>query len=231
MTELSPEARALIRAGSSVLRPSAGDRARIRASLAGRLGAAVVITPGTAGASPAKSLLTWPNMSALALGVGVAGMGAFLALREPAPAPQPLPATRLVATTANVPARPSTAVVAVSPARAELAPPEKAAPSPPEQRRAALPVVDGLAEEVSILSRATSALRASRPADALTLLDEHQRKFPNGRLAEERRGARVQALCALGRRPEAESALARLEKAAPRSPHVTRARKACGFGE
>jgi hypothetical protein len=86
---------------------------------------------------------------------------------------------------------------------------------------------DRLAEEVAILSRAATNLEAGRASDALRAIDEHQRKFPNGLLAEERYAARVQALCALGRRDEAATELARLSRLAPDSPHVARARKSC----
>jgi hypothetical protein len=77
---------------------------------------------------------------------------------------------------------------------------------------------------VALLARATSSLHAGRPADALKVLDEYQRRFPKGLLAEERRAARAQALCSLGRQSEAETELARL---APQSLAAARARQAC----
>jgi len=80
---------------------------------------------------------------------------------------------------------------------------------------------------VALLSRATSALRAGRAADALTLLNEHQHKFPKGVLSEERRAAKAQALCSLGRQTEGRAELARL---APHSPAAIRAQQACGNG-
>ena len=83
---------------------------------------------------------------------------------------------------------------------------------------------DNLSEEVAILSRAETELHAGRPAVALRLLDEHERKFGNGLLAEERIAARVQALCALGRTTEADAQLARLS---PKSLHGEQARQAC----
>jgi hypothetical protein len=78
------------------------------------------------------------------------------------------------------------------------------------------------------LSKATGALNAGRAGEALKALDEHQRKFPNGALTEERRGARARALCTLGLRSEAEQELARLARSAPSSPHLLQARKLCG---
>jgi len=87
---------------------------------------------------------------------------------------------------------------------------------------------DRLAEEVAILSQASAALHGGRPAAALKALDEHRRKFPRGALLQERASARIQALCALGRMKEARSELLRLARTSPNSPHVVRARKACG---
>jgi len=89
------------------------------------------------------------------------------------------------------------------------------------------PPRDRLAQEVAILSRAAGYLEAGRPSDALRAIDEHQRKFPNGVLKEERYAARVQALCALGRRDEAAAELAHLSRLAPDSPQVARARQSC----
>jgi Flp pilus assembly protein TadD len=86
---------------------------------------------------------------------------------------------------------------------------------------------DGLAEEVALLSRAETELRAGRPAKALSALSEHQRKFPRGALAEERAAARIQALCALGRTDDANAQLRQLLHLSPNSAHEGRARQAC----
>jgi hypothetical protein len=55
-------------------------------------------------------------------------------------------------------------------------------------------------------------------------LAEHQRQFPQGLLSVERRAARAQALCQLGRKAEAERELRGLS---PSSPQAARARKLC----
>ena len=83
---------------------------------------------------------------------------------------------------------------------------------------------DRLSEEVSLLSRAETALHSGKLEAALTLLDEHERKFTSGLLAEERIAARVQALCALGRKAEADAQLVRLSS---QSLHASRAPQAC----
>lgn len=51
-----------------------------------------------------------------------------------------------------------------------------------------------LSAERSILSRAQSALRGRRAQTALSALREHERRFPNGQLVEERRALTVRAL-------------------------------------
>jgi hypothetical protein len=84
-----------------------------------------------------------------------------------------------------------------------------------------------LAEEVALLSRAETELRAGRPAKALLALSEHQRKFPRGALSEERTAARIQALCALERTDEANAQLKQLLHISPNSAHEERARQAC----
>ncbi|MHB8873728.1 MAG: tetratricopeptide repeat protein [Myxococcaceae bacterium] len=66
-----------------------------------------------------------------------------------------------------------------------------------------------LEAESALLSTALSRLRLDKdPSGALEALDEHRRQFPRGVLRDEERVGRVDALLALGRRPEA---LAELE--------------------
>jgi hypothetical protein len=173
--------------------------------------------PSTA---PAAASAIAVKVAAAIVVISAAGGGLFLGLRTERPPPRDA-ATAPVHSAALPPAPvdkvPQSAPSAVT--RAEAA--ERRAPLGP---RAA----DRLAEEVAILSQASVALHARRPAAALKALDEHRRKFPRGALGQERTSARIQALCALGRTNEARAELARLERTSPHSPHVARARKACG---
>jgi hypothetical protein len=84
-----------------------------------------------------------------------------------------------------------------------------------------------LAEETRLLQAAQRELAQKRTAAALVLLDEHAAKFPRGALAQERAGARVLALCDLGRLAEARSAAAAFVRASPHSPLVPRLRASC----
>jgi hypothetical protein len=104
--------------------------------------------------------------------------------------------------------------------------PRDAARTPVDPEPEVAPV-DTLAEETRMLARAREALGAGRPNAALSILAEHRRTFPSGRLAPERAALRVIALCDAGRR--AEGARAADAFLAAHSAHAlaTRVRKAC----
>jgi hypothetical protein len=160
--------------------------------------------------------------------VAFAGAGVLFALYKESGQGSSLPRASGVATVVTAPASdllPSdTDVPPEVSSRAEEAPapaPVPARPVPPRRAH------DGLSDEIAILSRAETELHSGRPESALKALDEHERRFPNGVLAEERTAARVQALCALGRTAEADAELARLARISPHSAHEERARQAC----
>jgi hypothetical protein len=215
MSELSPRGQALLRASRAALRPRGGDKERILASLRERLGGAPLAhDPARAAAGASRMLWT---VSAAAL-VGVAGVVA-IALSSGKPELVPPTAPALV-----------TAAPVIAAAPSGVAP--DAAPVPASSAAATLPSVptrrsDRLAEEVAILSHAAKSLRAGRAADALGALNEHQRKFPSGLLTQERRAARAEALCSLGRFGEAQSELSTLVRTAPQSPLTVRAQERC----
>lgn len=224
MTELSSAADALMRAGHAAMLPSPADRERIAAALRARLGDAV-LPPAAPGATPvltrAPSFPAWAKLLAAAGAVGIAGVAALFGFGGAASVPKLQPSAPLAATAVIIPAPPP---VVSAPVVAG----ENAAPPEPRLISASRPQ-DNLAREVDILSRAASELRAGRAANALKALDEHERRFPNGVLSEERRGARVQALCMLGRREQGENELERLARSSPQSPNVARAEQVCGI--
>ncbi len=243
MALLGPKASALVKAGRDAQRPTALDRERIQQALESRLGATAfapesgdatsptdaappaAAAPPVGAAPPASALPTagasgvsvW-LVSGVIVALGVLGAVFYSTGRaEPKSAALAQPSPPPVTAPALVPSAPQ-------------AEPEKPLPTVPTTERAEPPVPssrpkqDRLAQEVALLTRATSDLNAGRAAQALKVLDEHQRKFPTGLLAEERRAARAQALCSLGRVSEAQADLARL---APRSPAVARAKQVC----
>jgi hypothetical protein len=86
---------------------------------------------------------------------------------------------------------------------------------------------DALAEELDDIRAAQDALNRGDATSALTALARHATRFPNGTLREERRGMRVTALCALGRRAEARAEAQLLLTENPRSPQAWRLRASC----
>jgi hypothetical protein len=100
-----------------------------------------------------------------------------------------------------------------------------APPSVPSSKPAA-----NLQAEAELLARASSAIGSGRAAQALELLDRHEREYADGALAEERAAARVLALCAAGRTDEARRLGEQFLRRAPRSPLVPRVRASCAFG-
>lgn len=212
MSPLNPKARELVRAGRNGYRPTASDRERVEAVLRERLGADVL--PADGGTSLSTGVASWKIVSGVAIGVLALG-GAGLLARRPAPPPAP-----------SAPPPPVAAPVVV-PSEPPVAPQLMAAESPaPQSRVAAAPrgdARDRLGREVALLSRATSALHAGRAEAALKVLAEHQRRFPDGSLREERYAAKAQALCALGRLNEARAELAHLPAHSPAAASVEQA--------
>lgn len=221
--ELGPQARALFEAERGALRPTSADRKRIAVALSARLGAGAfpfgLDAPPASSPAPASGhWFGWPAISVMA-GVVVSGGLALSTLRA-----SELKAPPVVITTAQA------ALPAPSAPPAPTAPaPEVEAATPPGAGAASAGrrAPDRLAEEVAILSRAETELHAGRYQGALRVLEEYERKFHNGKLAQERAAARILALCGLGRTTEANAALARLSRG---SLHAGTAREACAKG-
>jgi hypothetical protein len=222
MAPLSPKGRELIRAGRGALRPTAADRERIEAALRNKLGAEALPL-----ASPqALRLLRtgWPFVHGAVATLCLVG-GALLF----APDAQVKPPTAPVM---QASAQRSLPVEARSPRNDpadKLADPSddlaRSLSAPGGSPHAGLhPRSDRLAQEVALLSRATSALRTGRADEALRVLAVHQQRFAGGVLKEERLAAKAQALCLLGRVREGRAELSRL---APELPTAGRARDVC----
>jgi outer membrane protein assembly factor BamD (BamD/ComL family) len=81
--------------------------------------------------------------------------------------------------------------------------------------------------EIALVRDARAALRGGDAARSLALLDEHDRRFPGGALAEDCAAERVYALCALGDSAGARSAAARFLSDHPYSPHAASVRASC----
>lgn len=193
MNELSQRATILVRVGRGAMQPSLADRERISAMLRARLGEAVL--PFEAGAvTLLLSRFAWAKLYWAVAAIGIGSGAAVLASRSAEPLARTAPASALERIESALPA------------------PQEPAPPPAIQAPESAPVVahepatpavrkgsDRLGQEVAILSRATGELHAGHAASALKAVEEHERRFPNGTLVQERREARAQALRALGR--------------------------------
>jgi hypothetical protein len=220
MATLGPKASAVVDAARSALRATDADRERIEAALRARLGPAAL--PAKAALLRVSYFRPKPRRFAWrfippTVGVFVIGGALSLAVRpgsrpiveqKPAPARTPEvigPATLSAGTTEHLvsPAEPPAEVA--TPAASSVHPLHASTSSP-----SARPGQDQLMLEVALLARATSALHSGHAGDALKALNEHQREFPSGLLSAERRGAKAQALCLLGRVAEGRAELAQL---------------------
>jgi hypothetical protein len=115
-----------------------------------------------------------------------------------------------VAAKAPAPSRGSTprasapaAAVAAAPAQttapAATTPPAPEAPAPAAEEAPPARPSTALADETRLLWEADQALRSGSTSRALSLLDEHASRYPDGSLSPERGAERVVALCKLGR--------------------------------
>jgi hypothetical protein len=224
---LSSRASSVVKAGRRGLRATEADRQRIEEALRARIGPQALPPASAPSATAGARGLGSSAVTGAAIGVClVGGLLLYLGRSEPPPPPSPPVEARPASTGATAPLiqpAPSSLVPPLSPSELAM----EAGPSsslPASRSSSGRPRQDGLAQEVALLSRATSALRAGRAEEALKALNEHQREFPNGVLGEERRAAKAQALCSLGRVAEGRAELARLS---PQSLAARRAAKVC----
>jgi hypothetical protein len=219
------------------MRPTAADQQRIAEALSARIAAGaggLSIAPAAFVAKAHWLGLSWPVLSTVVVGLAAGGLFLAGALQSETTEVPAVPVAARAAVPSPVAGGPAAgADVAPSVTARGAAAAETQAVTPAPATRVAsddIPVSvrrqssDRLAEEVEILSRAQTELHAGQFASSLRLLEEHARKFPRGTLAQERRAARIQALCGMGRMSEADTELARLS---PGSVHEGRARQAC----
>jgi hypothetical protein len=173
-----------------------------------------VMTSSTAAASAlAKGGLS--RAAWLAWGGSVAavsGVAAAVLLTPPAATP---PAALPPAPAPGLPSAPPAAVQA-----AEAAPPPPV--EPPVERRASAGAA-GIWDEPQLIERARKAL-AAEPRRALSLAQEHQRRFPAGALSLEREVIVIEALSRAGQTSEARRRALSFESKYPKSIHLPRIR-------
>jgi hypothetical protein len=174
----------------------------VRADLARRLGS----LPPKSSPPPTPSGAVGPAAVAKAVALvilgGIAGSAITLAVR---PAPKPS-ATQVVV---EPPAVDTGAPVAAAPqpSSSDLAAPASAPPpAPPPSPPPAVATSDrALAHERALIETARAAVLRRDGVAALLAASDHQRQFPNGRLAEEREALAIQGLMLAGRADEADA--------------------------
>lgn len=199
-----PELEALLAAGKpidelpEIVRARALSRAR--ASMANP-------TPVRVAGPTGRRILALAFAASAVLLVGVAG--AVVALRTFVP--QPLPPAPPISPHSVAPAP------VLPPAAPEI--PALAPPAPIPSRHATRPATpsESYTAELELLHRAQTAYAGRDFASALAVVAEHRRRFPNGRLTEEREALRVRALTGAGRSNEARAAAAAFAERFPRS--------------
>lgn len=197
--DTSPEARELLGYGRAPKRldPEAFRRSKRRLLAA-------------AAAPAAAGTFLWVQHAALGALLGLA-VTVTATVVPRAFAPERAPSARVTETAASpVPAAPlaaSAPAPAVEPLNPTPSPPRaESAPAPIIERNEPAPVessAERLAREAKLLERARALLESS-PGQALAVLTDHERTFPDGSLGPEREVLAVDALVRLGRLGEAE---------------------------
>jgi len=206
--------------------PPAPDVARAR--LLGRARAAVAEARASSLSLPAASAagagrgrrMAVAAGALLAFGTAAAGAAVYAHVTR---APEVVPISR-------VPEAPSPRRLASS---SPTPSPSEQVPSPRTARvhRTITTPQESYAAELQLLQRAQSEYASHDFDNALVLVAEHGRRFPHGRLAEEREALRVRSLARAGRGDEARRALTAFAKRFPRSAFLPRLQEAARTAE
>ena len=213
---------ALLRAGREYRRPGSTHTKTLAAL--GLVGSSALFAKSSAAASfwSLKSLLVGSTL------VGVVAAGVILAT-SPEPAP-PAPPTDLHVTAAPAKAVTTPRSTRAAAPEAEVAP-VGAQPAPAPSTRSA-PVATARAEsitaELKAIDAARSALAAGDEARALTLLDDHARRFPRGRLQLEAEVLRIEAMARSGNAAAARTRAKAFVDRHPNSVFTPRVRRLAG---
>jgi hypothetical protein len=210
---------ALVEAGKQV--PSLPDVVRARALARARATVAAEPFRSEPVPGPHRRGLTVALAASLAVAVVGASAWGALALRRDRKVATTPPAARAVA-----PAPIDTRGSAEAPPSPTVAAPAMTTPvTKPHPAVRSRPGRESYAAELALLKRAQVAYAEGDYPDALALVGEHGRRFPAGRLAEEREALRVRTLGRTGRTDEARQAAAAFAERFPRSVLLPRVSK------
>ena len=218
MSDLGPQARALLDAARRATSPTPVETTRLWDRLSDALPSSAPSSGATAGVG---------TKIAMAIAI-VAAIGGSALLIAPSRSASSM--TFAAPRVSEPPALPSLTRARASAIAEQPAPPPLAA-LPVEQlprapRAHAAPVASASAapddSDITLVRAAYVALRAGDASRALALVDEHARRHSASALSAERDATRVLALCALGQRDQARTALQRFKKSFPSSSQLTR---------
>jgi len=243
MNDLSPQAKALLRAARSFDEPSEDDHRRVRSSVLSRVGAGAAIGLAAAVSTSSLAASTGAILSGTAAKIGIAMLlagglstGAYLATHERSAPPQAVVETVKAAPQPTLPSavEASAAVeapVAIDDAKAQVSetPTPQAARTTAAGKNRASRANGDIEGEVRLLEEADADLRHGDAAGALARLGEHATKYPGGALRQEREGMNVVALCQAGRQTEGRAAAERFLSRSSKSALASRIRAACGI--
>ena len=194
-----------LKAVAAALGPALGGSAGSGAGATGTSGAAAGATGAVSG-----PIVVLGVVAACAL----AGGGLYALVKSSAPefSHAPTPTTPIV-----VPAAPSVSAPS-QPQEPETTAEEPSASAAPEPVKPA-PTASKGPSEAELLRRAQQLVQTN-PAQALALTREHQRRFPNGALSQEREVIAIEALKKLGNEKAAKEKSGEFEKSYPGSAHI-----------
>jgi hypothetical protein len=212
---LDSQLESLLARGKSI--PALPDLVRARALARARATAAMAARRGGIPRARRRPLTVALAASAALAILTATAVAAFRVVTRQNPPVQPTPTSPMAATET----RPAAATI--EPTFTDLPIASPSLPVARHQRATHLSsALDSYAAELDLLHRAQTAYVGHDFAGALTLVAEHGRRFPNGRLAEEREALRVRSLAGAGRTAEAHRAAAAFAERFPRSVLVPR---------
>jgi hypothetical protein len=203
----------LLESGRAIARVP--DVVRARALARARTAAAGQPASMPEAAPRRRTMLALALAASLVLAAGATGAAAALFARTPEADAPPVPVAA-----APQPRVRTLSLVPAPSAHAIPAPPTATAKH--HRTEPSLSPQESYAAELELLQLAQTAYGRLDYASALTLASEHGRRFPNGRLAEEREALRIRSLARSGRTDEAARAAAAFAERFPRSVMLPR---------